>query len=100
VPFSIQALPNFNGIQVGGSLTANLTVYKIPLLNSDNPQFYVFDWVSVSGTAPADTNDLTWPDMAVPLMFYQSGNKVVAPGIYTVKSAFAEKQSLDSFSSS
>jgi len=85
VPFPIQPLPNYNGIQVGGSLTGYLSVYKIPLLDSDNPQFYIFDWVGVTGNVLSYTNDLPWPDMTTPVMYFQSGNYDIGtgPNIYT-----------------
>ena len=85
VPFPIQPLPNYNGIQVGGSLTGYLSVYKIPLLDSDNPQFYIFDWVGVTGNVLSYTNDLPWPDMSTPVMYFQSGNYDIGAGsnIYT-----------------
>jgi hypothetical protein len=77
-------LSGYQGLFVPGNLNGYLDVFKVQLLSTDNPQFFIFNWMQLNGSVNSYTNDVQWPVSATPRMYYQTGNFITAPGIYTL----------------
>jgi len=80
----VSQMPGYQGLQVNGNLNGYLDVFKIQLLSTDNPQFFIFNWMQMTGIIGSYTNDIQWPVSATPRMYYQSSTYIVAPGVYTI----------------
>jgi hypothetical protein len=79
-------LSGYQGLFVPGNLNGYLDVFKVQLLSTDNPQFFIFNWMQLNGSIGSYTNDVQWPVTATPRMYYQTGNFIVAPAVYTISS--------------
>jgi len=79
-------LSGYQGLFVPGNLNGYLDVFKFQLLSTNNPQFFIFNWMQLNGSIGSYTNDVQWPVTATPRMYHQSGNFIVAPAIYTLSS--------------
>jgi hypothetical protein len=79
-------LSGYQGLFVPGNLNGYLDVFKVQLLSTDNPQFFIFNWMQLNGSVVSYTNDVQWPVTATPRMYYQTGNFIVAPAVYTISS--------------
>ena len=70
----VSPLSGYNLLQVGGTLSGYLSVYKIQFIDQDNPQFYVFNWYGLNGPAYSNTNYVPWPFNAMPSQYTPSLN--------------------------
>jgi len=70
----VSPLSGYNLLQVGGTLSGYLSVYKIQFIDQDNPQFYVFNWYGLNGPANSNTNYVPWPFNAMPYQYTPSLN--------------------------